>query len=199
MPDYTVIADIGETLVDLLGENMKDLIPQDSIALVSPGEIDGKDNVRLSLFLYSCRENAHLKNQEMIKINSTNFRYPPLALDLNYMLTSYPSTGIQDKTERTKEEHSVLGRAMQILNDNTILKGNALKGNLSGSVEELHLTITTMSLDDMTKIWTTFQEKPFRPSICYLVTPTMIDSGRTTEEKLVLEKKVEYEIPMKKE
>ena len=178
MSDYTAIADVGETLVDIMRENMQDLIPADSIALVSPGEIEGKDNIRLSLFLYHVEENIYLKNQEMEKIGSSRLKAPPLALDLYYMLTSYPSSGIQDRTERTGEEHRILGRAMQVMYDNPILAGSVLKGSLSAYDNELHVMITSMSLDDMSKIWSTFKEKSFRPSVCYLITSVKIESTR---------------------
>lgn len=180
MSDYTAIADVGDTLVELLRVNMHDLIPPDSIALVSPGEIEGKDNIRLSLFLYHVEENIYLKNQEMEKIGSSRLKAPPLALDLYYMLTSYPSSGIQDRTERTGEEHRILGRAVQVLYDNPILAGSVLKGSLSAYDNELHVMITSMSLDDMSKIWSTFKEKSFRPSVCYLITSLKIESTRET-------------------
>jgi len=188
--DFAVIADVGETLIELLRENMKDLINPDSIMLISPGDIEGSDTVRLSLFLYQVTENAHLKNQEMMNIGSTGLKNPPLTFDLYYMLTSHPSTGIQDKTERTKEEHSVLGKAMQVLNDNSLLKGSVLRGSLAENNEELRMTLTTLNLDDMTKIWTTFQDKLFRPSLCYLVTPVKIDSSREKQVKRVVERKL---------
>ncbi|MDQ1255036.1 MAG: hypothetical protein QG646_4315 [Euryarchaeota archaeon] len=176
MSDYTAIADVGDTLVELLRVNMKDLIPADSVALVSPGEIEGKDNIRLSLFLYQVEENVYLKNQGMENLGASKEKKPPLALDLYYMLTSYPASGIQDRTERTQEEHSILGRAMQVLHDNPILTGSVLKGSLSEYDNELHVIITSMSLDDMSKIWSTFKEKSFRPSVCYLVTSVKIES-----------------------
>ena len=188
--DFAVIADVGETLIELLRENMKDLINPDSIMLISPGDIEGSDTVRLSLFLYQVTENAHLKNQEMMNIGSTGLKNPPLTFDLYYMLTSHPSTGIQDKTERTKEEHSVLGKAMQVLNDNSLLKGSVLRGSLAENNEELRMTLTTLNLDDMTKIWTTFQDKLFRPSLCYLVTPVKIDSSREKHVERVVERKL---------
>jgi hypothetical protein len=177
MSDYTAIADVGDTLVELLRANMQDLIPADSIALVSPGEIEGKDNIRLSLFLYQVSENVYLKNQGMENMGVSKEKTPPLALDLYYMLTSYPSLGIQDRTERTQEEHSILGRAMQVLYDNPILTGSVLRGSIAAYDNELHVTITSMSLDDMSKIWSTFKEKSFRPSVCYLVTAVKIESS----------------------
>lgn len=178
MSDYTALSDVGETLIELLREKMQELIPVDSISLVSPGEIEGKDNIRLSLFLYHVEENIHLKNQEMEKIGSSVLKAPPLALDLYYMVTSYPSPGIQDRTDRTREEHSILGKAIQVLHDNSILTGSVLKGSLSASDTILHMMVTSLSLDDMTKIWNTFKEKSFRPSVCYLVTPVKIESLR---------------------
>ncbi|MDD3246403.1 MAG: DUF4255 domain-containing protein [Methanosarcina sp.] len=178
MSDYTAIADVGETLVELLRGNMQGLIPADSIALVSPGEIEGKDNIRLSLFLYQVNENINLRNMEMENMGPSRLKAPPLALDLDYMLTSYPSPGIQDRTERTEEEHSILGRAMQVMHDNSVLAGSVLKGSLSAHDIELHVAVTSLSLDDMSKIWSTFKEKSFRPSVCYQVTPVKIESSR---------------------
>lgn len=198
MSDYTTIADVGETLIDLLRENMKDLIPLDSIVLVSPGELEGKDSVRLSLFLYQVSENPHMKNQNIQITDPKKTGFPPLNLDLHYMLTPHPSTGIQDKTESTKEEHSILGRAMQVFNDHAILKGSALRGDLAKNNEELHLTISPLSLDDMTKIWTTFQNKPFKPSTCYLVTPVRIESTREDGVERVVEKRLDKYMMRKK-
>lgn len=187
--NYMAIADVGETIIELLKERMADMIPPDSIALTSPGEIEATDAVRLSLFLYQVVENAHLKNQEMELVNTSKLRYPPLTLDLSYLLTSYPSSGIQDKTEKTKEAHSILGKALWIFHDNPILKGSVLRGSLAENNEELHISQTLLNLDDMTKIWSTFQDTPFRPSICYLVTPVRIGSDRETRADRVLERR----------
>lgn len=189
MSNYMAIAEVGETIIEVLRENMEDLIPTDSIVLTSPGEIEATDTVRLSLFLYQVVENAHLKNQEPEMINSTRLRYPPIALDLFYMLTAYPASGIQDKTEKTMEAHSILGRALQIFYDNSILSGSSMRGSLAETDEELHISQTPMNLDDMTKIWSTFQDKSFRPSVCYLVTPVRIESSREEQTVRVVERK----------
>ena len=189
LSEHTTIADVSETLIDLLRSNMEDLISPDSIVLFSPGEIEANDRVRLSMFLFQIIENAHMKNQEMQIINPTKLKYPALILDLYYMLTSYPSSGIQDKTERTKEEHSILGKAMQILHDNSIITDPLLRGCLTDDGQELHISQTPLNLDDMTKIWSTFQDRPFRPSVCYLVSNVRIESTREKEAKRVTDLK----------
>ncbi len=178
MSDYNAIADVGETLIELLRENMSDLIPDGSkIALVSPGEIEDNDNFLLSLFLYQVSENINLRNMEMENMGPSKLKAPPLALDLCYMLTSYPQE-IGDSLARAKEEHRNLGRAMQVLHDNTVLAGSVLRGSLSANNTELRVIGTSLSLDDLIKIWSTFGGKSFRPSVCYQVTPVRIESSR---------------------
>jgi hypothetical protein len=192
MSDYRAIADIGETLIELLRDNMQDLIPRrQSIVMASPGEIETNDDVRLSLFLYQVLENVHLKNREMQIKDPTTLVYPPIVLDLYYMLTSYPS-GVQDISERTKEEHSILGRVIQIISDNAILTGSVLKGCLARNGHDLHITLSPLSLDDMTKMWTTFPGKTFRSSICCLVTPVIIDTKREITVQRVVSKEAGY-------
>jgi len=182
MSNYTAIADVGDILITLLRDNMG--IPPDTIMLISPGEIEANDNVRLSLFLYQVIENPYMKNQEMQRIDSAHLKYPSLTLELYYMLTAHPASGIPDRTERTREEHGILGKAMRIIYDYSIL---------DFSDYELKITLHPMSLDDMTKIWTTFQDRPFRPSACYLVTPVVIESTRDMRVKRVVEKKTAQE------
>jgi hypothetical protein len=192
MSDYRAIADVGETLIELLRDNMQDLIPRkQSIVMASPGEIEANDDIRLSIFLYQVIENIHLKNQEMLIKDPNVLTFPPIALDLYYLLTAYPS-GVQDITERTREEHSILGKAIQIINDNALLTGSVLKGSLTRNDYDLHITLAPLSLDDMTKLWTTFPGKPFRSSICCLVTPVMIDSSRNLTVERVRSKGTGY-------
>lgn len=198
MSDYRAIADVGETLIELLRDNMEDLVDRESIVLFSPGEIDSSDNVRLSLFLYQVLENVHLRNQEMQVTDPDTLTFPPLTLELYYMLTSHVSSGVQDKTARSLEEHTVLGRAVRVLYDHSVLKGSILKGNLNKN-EELHVMISSLSLEDLTKIWSTFPNKPFRPSICYVVTPVGIDSSREVGVQRVVSREINYAYYARKE
>lgn len=196
MSDYGAIADVGETLVDLLWDNMQNLnliTKKESIVLASPGEIPLNQDVQLSLFLYQILKNVHLTNQEMQIKDYSTLTFPPIALDLYYMLTAYPH-GTHELTDMIRQEHKILGRAIQILNKNQTLLGSVLKGSLQGSGDEIHVMLTSMNLDDMTKIWTTFQGKPFRTSVCFLVTPVLIDSTSEIGVQRVISKETDYNI-----
>lgn len=191
MGDYRAVADMGETLITLLRDNMSDLINPDSIVLLSPAEVEDQ-NIRLTLFLYNIMENPHLKNQEMRNLSPTQLGYPPLTLDLYYLLTAYASAQIPDRTERTLEEHRILGRAMRILYDNAILSGTILQGSMAGTSEELRVVLNAISLDDLTKIWSAFQEVGYRLSVSYLVTPANIDSTRDVSMQRVVSKEMNH-------
>lgn len=191
MASDTVIADVGDTLIQLLQDNMSDLVTPDSIILFSPGELEG-DEPRLTLFLYQVFENEFLKNQEMQPVSDTTLQHPPLTLDLFYMLTAYPSGGITDRSERTLEEHRLLGRAMSIFYDNAILRGSVLRGSLAGTDAELRIILTTMSMENLTQLWSAFNGQPFRPSVFYQVTPAPIDSTRQRDVERVIEKDMQY-------
>jgi len=188
MSDESVISSVGETLITLLRQNMTDIpSPEESIILYSPGEL-GAETTRLMLFLYAIKENEHMKNQPTQNLDPTMSRYPPLTVDLYYMLTAYPS-GETDKTERTKGAHSLLERAMRIFYDNSILRGAVLKGCFENTDVELRLLLTFLPLEEQAQIWNTSGDNAlYRLSVFYQVTPVEIESIREVEVHRIVEK-----------
>ncbi len=189
------IADIGETLISLLQEGLSEEVQdKNSIILYSPGEIlvGNAPSIRLCLFLYQVFENSLMKNREMERINEEKLRYPGLILDLHYMMIPYESTQEPNLTDRTVSDHRVLGRAMQIFHDNAVLRDPVLKGGLAGSGQEFRLVLNPVPIDEMTKIWQAFQTKPFRPAVCYTVTPVVIESAREQYSKRVTQSEAHY-------
>ena len=185
MSDYTAISDVGKTLIKLLWDNIKDDSPvssiiesDDQITLSSPDESDKK----LSLFLYQVTENAYLKNEEMQSLNTTKLKYPPLTLNLFYLVTPH--------TQNMDSDHIILGKVMQIFHDNSVLRGSALHENLVG--EELRLILSTLSMEELNKIWSILSKtKTYKLSVCYEVTPVAIDSMRERELTRVTERELE--------
>lgn len=191
MAEYTAIEDVGDTLVTLLRDRMGDLISRDrEIALASPGDIGTGDDVRLSLYLYQITENSHLKNTERQVVDPETEQERPLELELYYLVTAHPPQGGNDPTARTKEQHSVLGRAMQVFHDNPVVGGSQLAGSLAGE-GELRLTQSATSADEILNLWNTFQETPYQPSVSYLATPVSIDSLRKRSTERVRERTLE--------
>jgi len=186
MSDYTAISDVGKTLIKLLWDNIKDdgtansiIGSENQITLSSPEEIES--DKKLSLFLYQVTENAYLKNEEMPSLNTTKLKYPPLFLNLFFLVTPH--------TENSDNDHIILGKVMQIFHDNSILRGSVLPDSLVG--DELKLILTTLSIEDLNKIGTVISKsKPYRLSVCYEVTPVAIESMREGEVVRVTEREL---------
>jgi len=197
----TTIADVGETLILLLRDNLGDLLMganvNQNIVLVSPADARGDRNpdIRLALFLYSAVESAFLRNEPNSVETSSEARLPPLSLDLYYMLTTYPSqTAPADPTERNLIAQRILGRAMRVFYDNGILSGTVLQGNLAGTDERLRISLNPITVEDLTRIWSVFPDVDYHTSVSYLVTPVRIRSDRTERSQRVVTKEAHHDI-----
>ncbi len=174
MSNYTVIGDVGESLKKLLEEDAwTGVTPKPEITFKSPKEIKddgGNTNNAISLFLYQVLENPFHKNEELQRVGNSRLHFPPLGLDLFYLITPYHD----DKTQ----EKVILGKVMQIFHDTAILNGSILQGALKGTDEVIKILVNPITLDDLTKIWSAFQEVAYRLSLSYLVTPVSLESTR---------------------
>jgi hypothetical protein len=184
MSDYTVFDDITNTLMSLLRGNIGALMPPDRISGDSPAEIADDTQPSLSLYLYQIGENRHLKNIGMSETDSGDLRYPPLPVQLFYLMTSYA------KSRDTEQQ--IMGRAMQILNDNATICGSMLRGGLAGSCEEVVVTVNPLSLDEMNKLWSLFCGKSYRLSVSYQVSPVLIDSTRERAAERIIRHTTKY-------
>jgi hypothetical protein len=185
MPGYAAIEEAGRTLRDLLRTELQgiDITGTEVVVeLVSPGDITGTD-VHLSLYLYRVEENASLKNAEPL-VEADVTLPPPLVLDLYYLLSAHPTEQNPDSND-SYEQHRVLGRAMQVLYDNRVLRGAQPSG------DDLHLSVEPQSTDELTGIWNTFEGRTYQPSVAYLVTPVVIESDRETHVGRVGERRVD--------
>lgn len=196
---YSAIADVGVTLVELLYVGIQEQIDikKEEIVLSSPDEAGGQR--RLTVYLYQVTENSHLPNADRRdgagdESDFDTANEPPLVLDLHYLLTAHPKQGGQSGagntlTTTTSEQHKLLGLAMQVLHENSILRGADLSESFSG--RELHISLETSSTDELTNIWSTFHEQPLRPSITYIVTPAVIESTESHDLHRVVKRRIE--------
>jgi hypothetical protein len=178
MSRYSAIADVSQTLTEILREGLKDFVERrQEIALASPNTIGNQEDIRLTLYLYNVSENADLKNTRKHQTSVDTAKEPPLALDLYYLLTAHSISNGDRTVSGTNDQQRILGRAIQVLQDNSVLRGSVLRGSLVGG-EDIHVTMYPRSIDELTGIWSTFTETPYEPSVSYLVTPVVIESER---------------------
>lgn len=159
-----------------------DLIGEGSISLDSPerladngGTGGNQGQVVVSLYLYQVLPNAHLNNRPLLSDSSGQQHYPPLTLNLFYLLTPLGGSPEQDLL--------LLGRTMQIMASVPTLSSSLLDSQLRPPAAEARLLLNPLNLEEMTRIWNAFSQ-PYRLSVAYQVQVVSIDSVRPTESRV---------------
>lgn len=185
MADYSMIADVGASLLKLLRENMvPSMVPHpEHIGLASPAE---RGDVNLGLFLYNIDEAGGHRETGMRSRGPNAQQFPPLAVNLRYLLTAYSNA---DPQSRAVEEGRLLGRAMQVFYDNSVLRSAYLEGSLAEGAEEPKIFLETITSRAMSDIWT-FRDVPYKLSVGYLVGPVELESTRVRTTKRVKEREI---------
>ncbi len=158
-----------QTDTSLTGADVTTLPPKQAAA---GAEIKG----RLNLFLFHVRPSAALRNLDVPASPRPGEREPlGLALDLLYLITAY------GKKDDEVSSHRMLGRAMAILQDGSVLAKTLIASELPQTpgrqIEAVRITPHPLDLEEMSKVWAMFQVE-YRLSAAYKVTVLVIDSTR---------------------
>ena len=144
---------------------------------------NGADGSQLNLFLYATHIDPAFSNMPLPGgMRNGESASPPLPLVLHYLITAY---GANDDDIAGQQ---LLGRAMIALHDHPLLGTADIEGILPDSgvqsqIERLRITPTALSLDDMSKLWSSFQSE-YRLSTAYQVSVLLMESGRPVSAPL---------------
>jgi hypothetical protein len=177
MSTYKGIRAVSSTLKNLLTAEMENLVgitllPPD----VAPTTATGR---RINLYLYLVTENAALKNQEIPgEGHPGTYGYPPLSLNLHYLMTGYADSDTSDDKDLAAQE--ILGDGMRVMHDFAIITRDSsfAAPELSHEFENIRISLQPASLDEFAKIWTALPNAAFRCSVAYSVTVVQIESKR---------------------
>jgi hypothetical protein len=191
MSSYKVILEVSRLLRQTLWDSFSTdnavhplHVPNlESIVLTNPADAARQQNRRLSIWLYSVQENEHLHNALPTRRpdNDALVQYPPLAINLFYLVT--PST------TSVEGDQLVLGKTMQIFHDNATLL--LFSAEDPGHNEELRVSMVQRDLRELAEVWEALQQ-PYRLSVCYEVRVPRIDSLRIERAGRVSERVVRF-------
>jgi hypothetical protein len=178
------------TVADLLRDRMQrtDVAFTFSRPLIHAS--DAAPTARLNVYLYQILENPAFRNDEdPTQAIRGQYGSPPLALSLNYLLTSYgkpteiqpPENGAPFPSDSLSELDAqfILADAMRVLHDFPIITRNTprlgtpgppqiMEAGLQSDFESIRILPKQLSLEELTKIWTAFKED-FQRSVGYEV------------------------------
>lgn len=182
MAGYGIIAGVSEALVRLLSDRIRERedvgnVDPDSVALIAPDEVGEDSDIRLGITLYNVTENPTMKNADRTRTEGTNYRDPPLALDLKYLVTAYPGSDDGEDSARSATQHRLLGLAMQVFHDNARIEAADVPDDI-GEDALPQIAVESEPIDVLSGLWSSFDGASFAPSVTYHVGPVFIDSNR---------------------
>lgn len=155
--------------------------PETDITLSAPSdELAGSP--RLSLYLYHIEQDGHLRNQPRLTASPNGLRFPPISVQLRYLITP-----LEDEED---QNHLMLGRILQYFHDEPMigsLNGTPLDNSFGANSPELRIILETLTLEQLAQVWHALNAG-YRLSIAYAVRIVTIDSAQgVTDAKRVVE------------
>ncbi len=182
----SAIAAVTSTLRNLLtSAALEDPELLDTTVTTQPPSVarNSNDANQLNLFLYSTSVDTAFSNLPMPgQTKNGESSMPPLALVLKYLITVY------GRNDDDVNGHRLMGRSMTALHDHPILGRSEIEAalpntDLHNQVERVRITPAPLSVDDMSKLWTSFQSE-YRLSTGYEVSVVLIESVRSAKTPL---------------
>lgn len=176
------IAAVTATLRNILQTTLQQLPGGVSVTTLPLDKAEGLgEGNRVNLFLYQTSINAAWRNQAIpTKTRSGDPGIPPLGLNLHYLVTAYGDS------QADEADHRLLGAAMLAFHDHPVLHRQDISdattlsrilstSGLEGQFEHVRVTHEALSLEELSKLWTTFQAK-YRVSAAYEASVVLIES-----------------------
>jgi hypothetical protein len=177
----TVTATLRHILTNGLLADLGEAIEVDS----RPPDVIGREAPinRLNVFLYSVGPNISYQNVDLPTRarDGTLISTPKLGLNLHYLFSAY---GSENKDVRAQR---ILASAMMIMKENPIITRQMIdeakknseyeiaNSELADQVEHISITWQNMTVEDMTKLWSTFFQTNYRISVAYQVTVVLLE------------------------
>jgi hypothetical protein len=186
MSNSLAIVNVTATIRNLLLQEVsKDSELADlQVTTLPPDRARGSNDFnQLNVFMYQTAINSSWRNMPILTgALGLESGFPPLPLDLYYLITSY------GQNNNEIYSHRLLGRAMSVMHDHPLLMPAELKNAQVGSdlyaqKERVRITPQPLSVEEMSKLWTAFQTQ-YRVSAAYMVSAVLIESTKAAPSPL---------------
>ena len=175
MAKYSVISDVSRTIVDLLrGELVPEPVAQaEQIGACDPHE---RGNCVVGVHIYDITESGEMRPTGQVLQADGSLRNAPVSLYLSLMISVASKA---EKETRTLDEQTIMGRVIQVLEDNKRLPEKYMPPALRAAGEVIRVSNVPMELEEKTKIWTMFSES-YKLSVFYKIGPVLLESAVVT-------------------
>ncbi|MDO4539750.1 MAG: DUF4255 domain-containing protein [Syntrophomonadaceae bacterium] len=185
MAGHTIIADVGAAICNLLRQEMvpDTIMNPDTIGLCNPAD---KGNIILGLHLYDIKESEEIRVNDMIDREPNKQQYPSTYLSLFYMMTAFSTVDVKFRAE---ENHRILGKAMQVLQDNAVFSAETLTPVEAARGTNLRIQMLNLDAEVKHRLWT-FPNLPYSLTVFYKVSPIELESTRIRTVRRVVDMEI---------
>jgi Pvc16 N-terminal domain/IPT/TIG domain len=203
MSNYLAVATVTATLqrvlqsvmvADGLGATATTVRPD------APGQ-HGAPTLGVNIFLYEIAPNAALRNLDLPTRSGNGHaavQRPAAALDLHYLLSFYGDTDLGAQR--------VLGSVVRYLHSRPLLTRSMIqdtvqnvsflaKSNLADAVEPVRLCPLSLSLEELSKLWSIFFQTPYVLSAAYRASLVFIEEELTPVTPLPVRERQLFVVP----
>jgi hypothetical protein len=214
MSDYRAIATVTAVIRDILLESQRNIAEGSTVdvSTSSPATLKTltKDNDVLGLFLYQVTPNATCRNIDLPTRNPAGqlMAKPTLALDLHYLLSVSSTNELKAQL--------MLSSAMIALHENAIIPKHKIaetiitnaelkpvgedflaESNLTHQIESLKIGIQSLTIEELTKLWSAFAQTEYRLSVAYHVSVILLESILEPKPSIPVSKRQLRVLPIK--
>jgi len=165
MSDFAAIRAVSESLRGIIDNQIT--LAGVTVSEQSPKQMVESATNGISIWLYRVTRNEHILNNPPARPAPNQLSHKPFPVNLHYLISFFMPD--------VRDEQLLLGRIVQIFNDQPVLRGSDLTGSLSGEDSEFRIHFETLTLEELTRIWNALQE-PYRTSVSYLIEIIQIES-----------------------
>jgi len=199
MSNFLAIATVTAALKRLLQGAASEAV---SGAMVRTGRPEAPANgdavaPGIDLYLYQVTPNAALRNDDLPtrRADGTLVQRPKVALDLHYLLTFRGD-------DTALEPQRLLGNAARALHASPMITQNLIglavadfgflaPSDLADAFESVKVTPLSLSLEELSKLWSVFFQIPYNLSVAYQATVVVIEGVEAPRQALpVLDRRI---------
>jgi hypothetical protein len=189
MSNALAIATVTTALAQIIRTAVQSVVPGADVLTERPDSTPlGQPRVRL--FLYQVSPNGALRNNDLPTraANGSLVKRPTVALDLHYLLAFYGN-------ENDLEPQLMLGAAVRDIHAKPVLMRQMIEdaiisvpflaaSNLADAVEQIKFAPLSLSLEELSKLWSVLFQVPYALSVAYQGTVVLIESEDNAQAAL---------------
>ena len=188
MSNFLAIATVTETLRQLLQAAVDTDLPGATVTMTRPQEqASGPAGPAINVFLYEVTPNPALRNTDLPTRRASGQlqERPLIALDLHYLLSF---SGDESQLEpqrllgtavRTLQGRPMLTRQMLVDAMASTTLGFLASSNLVAAIDLVKLTPSSLTLQDLSNLWSVFFQVPYVLSVAYEASVVLIEDEQT--------------------